>query len=310
MKPMKPVTVENADLDKLKFSLWASIKCDGIRCDEVNDEPLSNTLKPIPNVFIYNFLKKFFVEGFDGEILLRNTINPELPGTHNFNDVQSAVMNRSGEPDFVYWVFDKWDSKGSFEHRLAELKFMFASQPSDSKNHIKLLPQILCNNLDELLAFETWALEQGYEGIMLRSPEGKYKFGRSTFKEHYLLRRKPFVTEECIIIDFIEGMTNTNEAYQNELGLTKRSSAQEGMIPANTLGGFKVKNKKWGEFTLGCGKLTHAERKEIWSDPDLYIGKIATFKYQSIGSKEKPRILTFQHFRNPADMTQEQLDLL
>ena len=125
-----------------------------------------------------------------------------------------------------------------------------------------------------------------------------------------MLRRKPFVTEECFIVDFVEGSTNINKAYKNELGHTKRSSAQDGLIAANTLGSFIVQNKKWGIFTLSCGKLTHMERKEIWGNRHNYVGKIATFKYQAIGTKDKPRILTFQHFRNAADMTSEQLDLL
>lgn len=307
MKPMKPVTVENSDLEKLKLPLFASVKCDGIRCVIVDGEPLSNTLKRIPNEFVYNQLKGI-TYSLDGELLLDNEDNINQPGLHNFNDVQSAMMNRSGEPKFTLWVFDEHNSKESFEQRNKHLEELFNMH--GNAGCIKRLPQILCNTLAEVMAFEEWALTAGYEGIMLRSLTGTYKFGRSTFKEHFLLRRKPFVTEECIICGFVEGTTNTNEAYQNELGHTKRSSAQDGLVPAGTLGSFIVKNKKWGEFTLGCGKLTHAERKAIWENQNEYLGNIATFKYQLIGTKNAPRILTFQHFRNPADMTPEQLELL
>lgn len=312
MKPMKPVTVENADLEKLKLPLYASVKCDGIRCVMVDGDPLSNTLKRIPNNHIYNSLAIALGDTncFDGELLLCNEDDPEQPGLHNFNDVQSAVMNQAGTPNFILWVFDTWSETVSFDIRNRDLTRRFVTQPDDSKGFIKRLPQVLCNTLAEVTAFEEWALTAGYEGIMLRSLTGTYKFGRSTFKEHFLLRRKPFVTEECVIIGFVEAQTNTNEAYQNELGHTKRSSAQDGLVPAGTLGSFLVKNKKWGQFTLGCGKLTHAERKAIWENQDEHLGNIATFKYQSIGSKEKPRILTFQHFRNQADMTAEQLSLL
>lgn len=308
MKPMKPVTVENSDLEKLKLPLYASVKCDGIRCVIVDSEPLSNTLKRIPNEYIYNLLSHPLAEGFDGELLLRNEDDENLPGLHNFNDVQSAVMNKAGVPNFILWVFDTHNSMEAFNNRNSELinKFAYTKYPS----FVKLLPQVLCNTLEEVMAFEEWALTAGYEGIMLRSLTGTYKFGRSTFKEHFLLRRKPFVTEECIICGFVEGTANTNEAYQNELGHTKRSSSQDGLVPAGTLGSFIVKNKKWGQFTLGCGKLTHLERKFIWENQNEHLGNIATFKYQAIGSKEAPRILTFQHFRNQADMTAEQLELL
>lgn len=307
MKPMKPVTVEDSDLEKLRFPLYASIKCDGIRCVMVDGEPLSNTLKRIPNEFIYHTLKGIGYS-LDGELLLENEDNPEQPGTHNFNDVQSAVMNKAGHPNFILWVFDNHGIELAFEHRNNRIKELF--QMHGTNANIKCLPQILCNNLEELLAFEEWALTAGYEGIMLRSLTGTYKFGRSTFKEHFLLRRKPFVTEECRIIGFKEGKTNTNETYENELGYTKRSSAKEGLIPSGTLGGFIGYNKKWGQIELGSGKLKADEALHIFNNQAEFMNAIATFKYQACGSKDKPRILTFQHFRNPADMTPEQLSLL
>jgi len=312
MKPMKPVTVENDQLKDLRFPLIASLKLDGIRCVIVDGEPLSNTLKRIPNNHIYESLKKWGYTGFDGELLLCNEDNPNQPGLHNFNDVQSAVMNKAGTPNFILWVFDVFGCLPSmpFASRLNLVKGISAAQPANCKSFIKFLPQVLCNTLAEVMAFEEWALTAGYEGIMLRSLTGTYKFGRSTFKEHFLLRRKPFVTEECVVIGFVEAQTNTNEAYQNELGHTKRSSSQDGLVPAGTLGSFIVKNKKWGQFTLGCGKLTHAERQLIWDEKAAYLGNVATFKYQSIGTKDKPRILFLKHFRNQADMTAEQLALL
>ena len=307
MKPMKPCTVEDKDLVNLRFPVLCSLKLDGIRCVIVDGEPLSNTLKRIPNEFVYSQLKDISYS-LDGELLLENEDNPNQPGLHNFNDVQSAVMNRSGEPKFVLWVFDLHAETVDFSCRNDHIMRIFNQH--GNAGCIKRLPQVLCNNLEELLAFEEQALTAGYEGIMLRSLTGTYKFGRSTFKEHFLLRRKPFVTEECVVIGFNESSTNTNEAYQNELGHTKRSSAQDGLVPAGTLGSFIVKNKKWGQFTLGCGKLTHTQRKNIWNNQDMYLGSIATFRYQAIGTKNAPRILTFQHFRNPADMTAEQLELL
>ena len=219
-------------------------------------------------------------------------------------------MNGSGQPDFTMWVFDNWNDGRSFEQRYGYLHDVFTTNRDCIPSFIKLLPQILCNNLAELAAFEEQALLDGYEGIMVRELCGKYKFGRSTLKGQELLKRKPFVDEECVVIGFEERMTNTNEAVVNELGHSKRSQAQEGMIPANTLGKFLVRNKKWGDFTLGCGKLTHAEAKHIWDNKAAFIGKIATFKYQSIGTLDKPRILTFKAFRDPADMTPEQLAVL
>jgi len=314
MKPMKAETCEDKHLSQLRFPLAASLKLDGIRCVIKDGKPLSNTLKDIRNAHIFNsitndpYLNCF--EGFDSELLLTDIEKPQIPGTHPFNLVSSAIMNSSGTPNFTMWVFDNWNDERSFNQRYGYLHSCFSVNADLIPSFIKLLPQVVCNNLTELLAFEEQALSDGYEGIMIRELTGKYKFGRSTLKGQELLKRKPFVDEECIIVGFEERMMNTNESIQNELGYAKRSQSQEGMVPANTLGKFLVRNKKWGDFKLGCGKLTHAEAKYIWENQKEFVDKIATFKYQEIGCVDKPRILVFKAFRDPSDMTSEQLALL
>lgn len=314
MKPMKAETCEDQHLNQLRFPIYASLKLDGIRCVVKDNDPLSNTLKQIRNTHIYNsitsdpYLNCF--NGFDGELLLTNTEQPEVPGVHPFNLVSSAVMGSKGNPDFTLWVFDNWNDGRSFAERYAYLHFVFEANRAVIPSFIKLLPQVICNNLAELAAFEEQALLDGYEGIMIREFTGKYKFGRSTVKGQELLKRKPFVDEECVVVGFAERMMNTNEAVENLLGRTQRSQCAEGMVPANTLGKLLVRNKKWGEFQLGCGKLTHAEAKYIWDNKAAHLGQIVTFKYQSIGSVDAPRIPVFKSFRDPADMTPEQLELL
>ena len=53
-------------------------------------------------------------------------------------------------------------------------------------------------------------LDDGYEGLMLRAPDGPYKFGRSTVKENTLLKVKNFLDDEAEVIGFKEQTTNTN----------------------------------------------------------------------------------------------------
>ena len=45
------------------------------------------------------------------------------------------------------------------------------------------LQSLLCLQL-----YEERCLEQGYEGVMLRDPNGLYKFGRSTMREQGLIQ--------------------------------------------------------------------------------------------------------------------------
>ena len=66
-----------------------------------------------------------------------------------------------------------------------------------------LYPTTVSNQqeVDELMIQN---LKDGYEGLMLRDPNGVYKFGRSTVKENILLKVKDFMDDEAEIISFRE----------------------------------------------------------------------------------------------------------
>jgi DNA ligase-1 len=144
---------------------------------------------------------------------------------------------------------------------------------------------------------------------MLRKICGRYKQGRSTAKEGILLKLKPFEDSEAIITGFEELQHNENEQFTSELGYSKRSSQQAGLVGGNTLGKFLVtgtQEEHFGgvEFKVGSGLgLTQALRQEIWDNREKYLGKLIKFKYQKIGSIDKPRIPIFLGFRDASDMS-------
>jgi DNA ligase-1 len=131
---------------------------------------------------------------------------------------------------------------------------------------------------------------------MLRSPEGRYKFGRSTLKEGILLKWKRFHDDKAGIIGFEEKMHNANQAAEDELGYTKRSTSKVGMIPAGTLGALLVKNKTGVSFAIGTG-FDDAMRKVIWESRDQHIGRLVTFTYQELSRYGVPRFPVFKGFR-------------
>jgi len=89
---------------------------------------------------------------------------------------------------------------------------------------------------------------------------------------------------------------NFNELF-NEIGLTKRATCKENMIPMETLGKF-VLSWRGLELKVGGGKgLTQALRKEYWEDRKNLIGKKLTFYYQKHGMKDLPRIANFKGIR-------------
>lgn len=288
-KPMLASTLE--DLKTVKYPVFCTPKLDGIRCLIVNGKAVTRNFKSQPNTFIRTYLEKFALEGFDGELILKGK---------QFNENSSAIMSEDGEPDFTYAVFDYYSENG-YNHRISNLNCCL------DINRVEYILPVKINTETELLDYEELCLNLGYEGIMLRSPNSPYKFGRSTLKEGYLIKLKRFTDGEAVILSLYEKMHNTNEAVEDALGHSKRSSHLAGQVPAGTLGGFSVRDIKSGqEFNIGTGDgLNNTLRAAVWKNPELYLGQILKYKSQKSGEKDKPRFPTFIGFRDERDMTEE-----
>lgn len=281
-------------LEKLKFPVLATPKIDGIRCLKVNGQALSRSFKPIPNKHIRKLIEEYCPDGFDGEILCGD----------GFNDVQSMVMSFEGEPKFRFLVFDYVLSSliEPYSERIKNLQGFCKQNPKVHDVVDLLIPEV-ANNLEELQVIIDKHLAQGYEGTMIRDPGSPYKCGRATLKEGYLTAIKHFVDDEAEVIGFEELMHNDNEQEKDAFGYSERSSKKENMRPAGTLGALVVKTKDGTEFKIGTGQgLTAALRQEIWNNKDKYLGKLAHYRYQPHGVKDRPRIPVWHGFRSKDDL--------
>lgn len=282
----KPLLASEFDITKATFPYFCSQKVDGIRFIIQNGKALSRSLKPIRNDYIRELLEKWLPNNIDGEITVGK----------NFQDTSSSVMSIKGEPNFKVWIFDLYSEKGYID-RISDLFRAFNNICPPFE--YKILYPKLVTNLEELIELKTQYLTEGFEGIMLRSGDGRYKFGRSTVKENILLKWKDFVDEEATIIGFIERLHNSNEQEINELGYSERSSSKAGMVPMDTLGALIVENEKY-EVKIGTG-FDDALRQEIWNNRESYLGKLVKFKYFNYGLKTLPRHPVFIGFRDADD---------
>lgn len=291
-KPMLAVAAK--DITTLKYPVYVSPKLDGIRCLRINHQALSRKFKPIPNNYIRYWLESHLPDGLDGELLAGKT----------FNEAQSLIMSQEGAPDFQYHIFDYVDASINqpFADRLMNLDRWYAIQDDKTQQHITVVPQYFCETPEEVTKFEERFIAEGYEGAMIRSVDGPYKNGRSTLKEGYLLKLKRFEDSEAEIIGFEEQMHNENEAEKDAFGRTKRSSCQDGLVPAGTLGKLLLKDLKTGvEFGCGTG-FDAAMRHEIWGLQKNYLGRIVCYKFQPSGAKDLPRFPVFKGFRHEDDI--------
>ena len=282
---MKPMLAGEANLKVLKFPVLASPKLDGVRALIRDGVVLSRSLKPIPNRHVQIMYGRPELEGLDGELILGDPTHPEA-----YRRTVSSVMSIEGDPDVDFHVFDRWDR--DYPYNEVALSYGLTIPVCST----------LLRTMEELEEYEVALLDKGYEGVMLRGPQSPYKFGRSTTKEGYLLKLKRFADSEAEIIAFEELMHNQNEATINEIGHTERSTKQDGLLPAGTLGALVVRDIHSGvEFKIGTG-FAAAERQKFWNLRASLRGLLVKYQYFPTGSKEKPRFPSFQGFRHRIDL--------
>ena len=285
------------DVSTLKYPVLASMKLDGIRAFVYQGTLMSRKFKPIPNKYVQELFGGL-PEGFDGELILGEPTAPDC-----MRKTTSAVMSDSHETgkDVTFYVFDRMGNEYGFNTRITQVLDYV-----NKFHYPQVMPvcQYVIENTEELLALESKALAAGHEGLMVRSPNGPYKHGRSTEREGILLKLKRFEDSEALVIGYEELQHNGNEATKDELGHTKRSTSKDGKVGLGTFGKFIARDCKTGvEFDCGTGKgLTKELRASLWSERNTLVGRTMKYKYFPTGSKDRPRFPIWLGWRDPRDM--------
>lgn len=273
-------TITKAMLPSLAYPLVASPKYDGIRALSIGQQPISRHAKLLPNRDLQYAFKH--MPPLDGEVL--------VPG--DFNKVQSAIMSRDTcvADKFNYFVFDttelNWHTK-RFDARMLRVEEL----AKDAPPQVQIAPMRICNSPAEVIAFyeEVLAYDHpwDYDGLILRAPSAPYKYGRSTLKQEWMLKMKPWDDAEGVIVGFEELMRNLDTSCKRK----------ENMVPGGMLGKFVV---QWNgqEFNVGGGKnLTVERRQHYWNNQAMYLGKKLTFKHLGLSEYGVPRHPNYKGIR-------------
>ena len=292
------LAVKANDFDALRYPLLASPKIDGVRATNKNGALLSRTMTPIPNAFTQQLFAHEVFHGLDGELVVGEPNHPNC-----MQNTMSGVMSRDGKPDVKWYLFDRWSAQGPYWNRARDAKALLGAIEWGALSPTMIwLPQTLIRTADDLRAYEEARVQEGYEGVILRAPDGPYKQNRSTVKEGYMLKVKRFVDSEAEILGCYELMHNDNEATIDARGHTKRSTHQENKRAAGVLGGFHVRDIHSGvEFDIGTG-FTAEQRKNLWEGQRYLKGKIVKYKHFPIGVVELPRHPIYLGFRDRRDI--------
>lgn len=290
----KTMLAGKADAAKLRLPVLASPKLDGVRAHIIGGQVVSRNMLPFRNPEIQERFGREEFEGLDGEFMVGVPTSPDA-----FR--RTGVLNSlSGDTSQVrLHVFDDFRSPTTpFRERLGWAWERSVHFP----NELKAVPHELIESHHDLELFEHKCLESGYEGVMLRDPDGPYKFGRSTVREGWLLKLKRFEDSEAEIVGYEEKMHNANDMTLMRGGKPVRNTRREGLVPTGVLGAVVVQDLKTGvEFSVGSG-FNDAERSALWQHPEGLIGRIIKYQYFPVGGKVKPRFPTFKGFRDKGDI--------
>lgn len=314
---MNPMLASDWDQSKVRFPLLGQPKIDGVRALNLHGALQARSLKLHANRFTTNFYSHPHFVGFDGEMAAAHERDPDL-----CRKTTSALSTIEGSPFTLWWLFDYLAPEARqlpyytrylmLEARVSELQ-RFPGQYLNA-SHLRVVPQRRIETLEELLAYDDENLDLGYEGTILRDPNGLHKAGRSTVREGGLLRIKRFLDGEAMITGVTEGEENGNVAQTNELGLQFRSTHKANMIPNGMIGnitavaladimdGKRKVIEKGQTLTISPGNMPHDQRRYFFQHQHLFVGKVCKFKFFPKGIKDKPRFPTFVSLRSQEDM--------
>lgn len=301
---MKPMLASDWIESKVKFPLWQQPKIDGVRGMNMGLGFTGRSMKQPGNVFACNYFSQSVFRGFDGEMAAEEETHPSLCRL-----TSSAMSSYEGTPWLMWHVFDYLTDetkhlgyRDRYELMRDRVMHIKHTQPNLGA-HLKVVP--VCNvlNMDQLEKEDARLLDLGYEGSILRKPNGLHKQGRSTPTEGGLLRIKRFIEKEFLITGIIEGEANGNEATIGLNGYTERSTHQENMTKNGMVGSFIGTDLETGQpIKVSAGKIPHDLRGLYFRQQELVLNKIGKYKTFPKGVKDKPRFPTFQTLRMESDL--------
>ena len=295
----------DADLKKLRFPLLGMPKIDGVRGLNLTGSLIGRSLEQHANVFATERYSKPEYVGVDGELALGDIRSQSL--CRDTSGFLTRLTEKPGKPvvseDLVWHSFDYLHTDvidKPFYRRYEALEGLVRGL---ARPELEIVPYVVLNDLDALLAQEIYYLSEGLEGMILRDPEGMHKHGRATTTLGAYMRRKPWVIKEAVVLDIEEAMQNNNEAKTNALGRTERSSHKENLTGKGMVGTLICKElEQDGQIIrVGPGKAKHKEREAWFQTPELIKGQVIKYKSLDHGQKDKPRMATFESIRPLSD---------
>ena len=135
------------------------------------------------------------------------------------------------------------------------------------------------------------ALDEGYEGVVSRSPTAYYKYGRRRSSERDLARHREKARGDFTVVSIRQGKRRKEGVEVPVLldGTRHRSFQQDDYELDDIAGSVRVSDARGKEFSCGFGpSWTHAKRRYLLQSASKFIGKIAEVEFNPAGLRTYP----------------------
>lgn len=260
---------------KLKEPVSMSLKLDGIRCSicTINGitKALSRQGKEITGIdYILEEYKELKLTDYfiDGELI---RINKEmLPSDENFRLTTKIVNSKSLNKEGLEFVVFDMTTMEEYNNKKGILPYkdrmrMMSDYIGKKGEYIKLVPKYgITDKVEDVEDKLNQVVNRGQEGLILNTLSGKYEFGK---RPKSLLKVKKFNEADVLCVGINEG--------QGKLKGTAGALVCK----------FLYKGQECN-VEVGTG-LSDSERKLIFDNPNLVIGKVITIKYFEVSKDSK-----------------------
>jgi len=303
--------------DDINYPVFVSTKFDGIRCICLNGVAYTRKMLPFKDIVQERF-KEILKISHDSQLVLDGELyNHDM----TFQQISSATSHYPEIERLKLHLFDcvsveEWFGRvGHLPYFTRKTAYtQFCNRIDKNQEHIIPVVQHLCKCPVEVLDIHNKLLEEGYEGTMLRSPNGIYKHGRSTAREKDLRKFKPFDTLDAIIIGFQQKERLTDEAKEyitdkDAFGRSKRGHRKDDReaveeigaliceIPGETYIDDKGKEQRF-VFKATFTKNSPVRTEITWENRADYLHRWVEVEYQTCGIKYLPRLPRVSRFRD------------
>lgn len=214
----------------LEFPVFVQPKLDGTRCIVYLNAKATSAKATSANVIMYTRHKNEYPHNTSNDAIRKSVLDclVELYGkyesdesvyldgelyNHNLKlqDINHYVRKGdlgNAESLIQYWIYDAFypSQKQTFRERTNTLNEVARLIPQ-TKSAIVMTETLEVQDQKELDAQYKHYIKNGYEGMMIRNPNGMYKSGIQNvgLRTDFLLKRKEVFTDEYEVVDYTDG---------------------------------------------------------------------------------------------------------